>query len=243
MLCCTVSPQTSGNRNEFNEPVPGLSKAFGIHPGITIEAQSGNYHIRGALNNIPYTDTMEVATNGTGGTTVIGVIGVKTQFTPNNRAEVVGRFKKGPPAVVRHTYGKGNTVYIGGCPAIAYGKEARFVPMELAEKWPDSPRMLINELAGGVPRLAELSHPVVETGVYDAPTGTVLVLANFTYQNIANLKIRLGLPRACKSVRSLQHGSLGFRIEKQKATKNGSDYPFVVALETRLGLNDIILFE
>ena len=34
----------------------------------------------------------------------------------------------------------------------------------------------------GVVRLVELSHPVVEAAVYDAPAGTALILANFTYR-------------------------------------------------------------
>ena len=50
---------------------------------------------------------------------------------------------------------------------IAYIKEAKFVPAELKEKWPLSGRRLINSMARrGAARLVELSHPVVEAGVY-----------------------------------------------------------------------------
>ena len=54
---------------------------------------------------------------------------------------------------------------------------------------PEPHRRLINGVARGrgVARLVELSSPVVEAGVYDAGAGTALVLANFTYQPVAEL--------------------------------------------------------
>jgi len=69
------------------------------------------------------------------------------------------------------------------------------------------------------------------------------VLANFTYQPIPKLQVRLGLPRPCKSVLSLEKGSLAFKIEKPDAAGGRPEYPVVAVFETSLGLNDIILFE
>jgi hypothetical protein len=102
---------------------------------------------------------------------------------------------------------------------------------------------LINDMARSVPRLVELSEPVVESGVYDAPQGTALVLANFTYQHIPKLKVRLGLPRPCKRVQSLEHGSLPFKIEQTGASGSQKEYPVIAVFETSLDLNDVILFE
>lgn len=53
---------------------------------------------------------------------------------------MTGRFKDGQPAVLRNGYGKGQTLYIAPVRQSPYGKEARFVPLELAEKWPEGPR-------------------------------------------------------------------------------------------------------
>jgi hypothetical protein len=39
------------------------------------------------------------------------------------------------------------------------------------------------------------SHPVVEAGLYDAPTGTALVLANFSYRPIEALAVRVPIAR------------------------------------------------
>jgi hypothetical protein len=128
---------------------------------------------------------------------------------------------------------------VGTCPAIAYIKNARFVPAELKEHWPEAHRGLITGAAdrSGVRRLAELSHPVVEAGVYDAPTGTALVLANFTYQPIDALQVRLPLPRKPQRLQSVEHGPIEFTVEPP----SGRNEACVVKFSVPLGLTDIVL--
>ncbi|NQT86882.1 hypothetical protein HQ560_08970, partial [bacterium] len=201
----------------------GLSRVFGIEPKVKVTVQKGRYHIRGALNGMKYID-MIGATQG--------VLGVQVSLVPAG-GQVTARFSNGAPAVVAHSLGKGKSIYTGACPAIAYAKEAKFVPRELKEKWPAAQRGFINGLARQtVPRLVESSHPVVEAGVYDSERGTAVILANFTYEPIEDLEITLRLPKAVKSVRSVEKGPLRFSVSDGKVT---------TSLE--LGLNDIILFE
>jgi hypothetical protein len=164
---------------------------------------------------------------------------------------VAGRFTDRSPAAVSHDYGQGKAFYIGACPAIAYIKEAKFVAGELTEKWPRSERRLINALAcrRGVLRLVELSHPVVEAGVYDAPQGTALVLANFTYQPIEKLKVRLFVSRPVKTVASFEQGNLGFSSEIPAGVPlarrqcHPPGYPHAVTFSLDLGLNDVVVLE
>ncbi len=179
----------AGSRNEFNEPVEGLAKVFGIAGRITTTLQPGRYHIRGALNDLPYLDRISA---GTDRQIELGAIGAKVAIQPT-AGQVVGKFQDGSPAIIEHPFGQGRATYVAACPAIAYVKEAKFVPDALREKWPAEIRRQINRTAeqGGAERLVELSHAVVEAGVYDAPTGTALVLGNFTYEPIPALKIRL----------------------------------------------------
>jgi len=153
---------------------------------------------------------------------------------------VVAKFQDGTAAVVQNKFGQGRATYVAACPAIAYVKEANFVPDALREKWPAEIRRRINQAAEqrGAKRLVELSHGVVEAGVYDAPAGTALVLANFTYEPIPALKIRLPVPRPIKQVRSLERGPLPFSVEEVAGTGDR-----VVACELSLGLTDIVLFE
>jgi hypothetical protein len=88
--------------------------------------------------------------------------------------------------------------------------------------------------------LADLSHAVVECGVYDAPQGTALVLANFTYEPIEQLTVRLPLPRPVKAVRSVEHGPLKFTIEKRP---DHPGYPFLATFKLPLRLSDVVLLQ
>ena len=236
----------AGSRNEFNEPAAGLSPIFGIRPEVRAAAQPGRYGVRGALNDIAYVDQVRPDRGATGSRLVdFGVIGAKVAFVSAG-GTVVGTFKDGSPAAVENTFGKGRAVYVGACPAIAYAKEAKFVPDRLAEKWPAPLRGFITSLARqrGVARLVRLSHPVVEAGVYDAPAGTALVLANFTYEPIPGLRVVIPIGRPVKSVRSIEKGPLKFTVSARPGTAE-SPGPFdrEVAFRLDLGLTDIVLVE
>jgi len=172
-----------------------------------------------------------------------GTVGCKVAVTPAG-ATVVGKFQDGSPAVLTHSFGRGRTVYVAGTPGVASVKDARFVPRELKEVWPAAQRQLITGLArsAGAPRVVELSHPVVEAGVYDAPTGTALVLANFTYQPIKELRVRLPVTKLPKTVRSVTLGELKFS-PIAKGSSIAKQLTKVIEFVLPLGLNDIVLLE
>jgi hypothetical protein len=117
--------------------------------------------------------------------------------------------------------------------------------MELKERYPLAQRRILTGLAGarGVPRLAELSHPVVEAGAYDAPAGTALVLANFTYRPIEALTVRLPMPKPVRVVRSVERGPLPFIVEQASTALQMHGYNSLAVFTIHLGLNDIILLE
>ena len=221
----------AGSRNEFGEPVEGLADVFGIRPHAKTTVQPGRYGVRGALNGMPYLD--EVRPRDDGGA-AFGAIGVKTRFEPQ-AARVTGTFRDGAPALAENAFGKGRAVYVGTCPGISYAKDARFVPGQLAEKWPEAQRAFIADVARRrkVPRLVELSHPVVEAGAYDAEGGTALILANFTYRPIRGLGVTVRVARPVKRVRSVEKGALEFRAPT----------PNEVAFKVDLGLSDVVLIE
>jgi hypothetical protein len=232
----------AGSRDELNEPTGPLAAVFGIRPQVIAAAQPGRYEIRGALNGMQYVDRVRVEkgdATGPGGT--FGVLGTKVSFAPTTAA-VIGTFADGSPAVATNRLGKGRAVYVGACPGISYIKDARFVPRELKERWPAAQRGFINALAQrrGVRHAVELSCPVVEAGVYDADKATALVLANFTYEPIEKLRVRLGVAGPIRSVRSVERGPLEFAVEKPQA---GSGQPAAVTFTMPLGLNDIVLVE
>ncbi len=230
----------AGSRDEFDAQASGLAVVLGIRPQPQVTVQPGEYHVRGALNGIQYLDQVQLASGEQG----FGAIGVKVAFKPRS-AQVVGTFADGSPAVTVNRYGRGTATYVGTCPAISYAKDAHFVPAELKEKWPAAQRAFINApaRASGAMRLVELSQPVVEAGVYDAPGGTALVLANFTYEPIAGLQIRLPVRQAVTQVRSVTKGPLEFTIEPLGPQATPAGYRAFVRCTLDLGLSDIVLFE
>jgi hypothetical protein len=84
---------------------------------------------------------------------------------------------------------------------------------------------------------------VVEAGIYDAPAGTALVLANFTYRPIETLTVRVPLAKPVKVVRSVEQGSLRFAEEQPSPALRLQGYRSVAAFTTRLELNDVFLLE
>lgn len=231
----------AGSRNEFNEEVPGLSHVFGIAPKLTVQTQDAEYRVRGRLNGLNHLDRIRCAAGPGVDAVEFGTVGCKVAVTAAG-ATVTGKFQDGSPAVLTHRFGRGQTVYVAGTPGVASVKDARFVPRELKEVWPEAQRQLITGLArsAAVPRVVELSHAVVEAGVYDAPAGTALVVANFTYQPIQELRVRLSVAKLPKSVRSVTHGPVKFAA----GAKSGlTTTPQTIEFTLPLGLNDIVLVE
>lgn len=238
-----VGTCAAGSRNEFGEAATELAKVFGIESNLNVERQPGEYRTRGKLNDIPVLDTMRYGPN------VLEFVGLKVNAKAAG-AVVKGTFAKdGAAAVFENEWGKGRAVMFCGTPTIGYIKEAKFVPDKLAEKWPEAFRKTLGQLAheANAPRLVELSHGVVEAGIYDAPRGSALILANFTYAPIKELRVSVPMRgdaelRKSLAVKSLAHGPLQF--EWTPLQRNASDgFEWAVALKLKLETDDLILFE
>src|SRR5262249_22016093 len=147
----------------------------------------------------------------------------------------------GKPAVVENHFGKGRTVYFACTPGISYVKDAHFVATALAEKWPKERRQMLTHFASeaDAPPLVRLSEPIVEAGVYEAPTGTVLVLANFTYKPIAVLKVELATRSEVQAVRSLEHGALKFDMVPALSAWRDQGFKYIQRFELPLGDDDL----
>ncbi|MCL4201813.1 MAG: hypothetical protein KJ000_04920 [Pirellulaceae bacterium] len=256
-----VATAAAGSRDEFNEPSDELAATFGIGRHVETLVQPGRYHIRGALNGMAYLDQIQPVDGPVPPTAAdansrqesdapaprpwaLGTLGVRVAFAPTT-SRVLATFRDGSPAVVENRAGKGRAVYVGACPALAYIKEANFVPDALQEKWPEDLRAQINAAVRqrGVERLAELSHAVVETGVYETESGTALVLANFTYQPIDELQVCLPVSHPLNSVRSVERGELRFQMETSDTVPGSERRGGRVRFTMSLGLTDIVLME
>ncbi len=239
----------AGTRNQFNEQVSGLTEVFGIKPYPEVTVQKGRWHIRGALNEITYIDTITVVPFLEKHSLIkskiiashfplkeLGTIGVKVYFKTSTGI-AHGIFSDGNPSVITNKYGRGTAEFIASCPAIAYGKEAGFVPDDLKEKWnPEIRRWVIGNIIKKAEKLVEISHPVVEAGVYDSNYGTALILANFTYEPIENLKIGIDVQKKPARVFSFEKGEIKFNSTMVNRLHR-------VNFSLPLGINDIVLIE
>jgi hypothetical protein len=228
-----------GSRNEFGEPTAGLAETFGIEPPVTADCQKGEYRVRGKLNDIPARDNFEIDHGA------IGVVGVRAAVQ-SKRGETRARFKSdGKPAIVENRIGKGRAIYFALTPGIGYVKDAKFVSDSLAEHWPANERRLITQFAqeAGAARLVKLSEPVVEAGIFEAPTGCALVFANFTYKPVDSLQVEVPTPREVKSVRSLSEGELKFTTMAAPPNWQEDGFQYVQKFDLRLGDDDLIVLE
>jgi hypothetical protein len=232
----------AASRNEFDEDHGGLADVFGTTPQMEVKVQPGRFDVRGGLNGLPWLD--QVGPQNHSGQSTFGALGVKVRMKPSS-GTVTSTFADGTPAVITNRFGKGAGLCVATCPALSYAKDAHFVAAELKEKWPVAQRTFINSIARAsrAPRLVELSHPIVEAGVFEVPRGAALVLANFTYESIQQLTIRLPVKSTPQRVRSLEKGPLKFTTEPASRELRKLGYTKVARCEVPLGLNDIVLFE
>ena len=234
-----VATCAAGSRNEFGEQAAELAKVFGIAPEPAADCQPGDYRTRGLLNQIKPRDRVKLAG------AEFGVIGVKAAMHLRG-ASVKGTFvSDGAPALLEHRFGKGRALYFAATPGISYIKEAKFVAKALAEKWPAEYRRALTQFAAeaGAAPLVTLSQAVIEAGLYDAPTGTALILANFTYKPIASLEVQLPTRAAVTSVKSLAQGAIAFKTEPAPSPWKEEGYQHLLRFALPLGEDDIVILE
>ncbi|HEY0456605.1 MAG TPA: hypothetical protein VGE41_09540 [Verrucomicrobiae bacterium] len=230
----------AGSRNEFNEEQVGLSDVFGLKKQIKVQVQPGRFDLRAALNDLAWLDQIAFSGKEEG----FGALGIMAEVKPSS-AKALAFYSDNSPAILTNHFGKGVAIYATTCPALSYAKDAHFVPAELKEKWPAAQRHFINSVAqnSSAPKLVELSHPVVEAGVYESSSGCALILANFTYEKIPHLSIRLPVKTAPAHVLSIEAGALPFSIENAPNNVSKLGYKSVLKCQLPLGLNDVLILE
>jgi hypothetical protein len=232
-----VGTCASGSRNEFGEPAAGLADVFGIKEQVKADCQFGEYRERGRLNDIAYRDRIKLDDGE------VGVIGVKATVDAGAAKPLARFISDGRPALLENHFGNGRAIYFAATPGITYIKDAKFVPDALAENWPANERELITRFVrdSRAAPLVQLSEPVVEAGIFDAPDGSALVLANFTYTPISMLKIEVPSRHVVREVESLSHGKLKFAMTPATGAWREDGYSRVISFEVPLDIDDLII--
>ena len=234
-----VSTCAAGSRNEYGEPSAVLAGVFGIAPSLTADCQPGEYRERAKLNDIAYRDKIKL-TDGD-----LGIIGVKAVIEPAGAKVKAAFASDGKPAVAENHFGKGRAVYFAATPGISYIRDAHFIADALAERWPESYRRAITRYAkeSVAAPLVKLSESVVEAGIYEAPKGVALVLANFTYRPIKSLSVEVPTRNEVAAVKSLEHGPLKFETIPAGAPWREEGFRYVHKFAMPLGDDDLIVLE
>ncbi|MGI8470492.1 MAG: hypothetical protein ACR2N3_18795 [Pyrinomonadaceae bacterium] len=158
------------------------------------------------------------------------VIGARSEMRPN--AQQFAAFADGKTAGEIVPHGKGQIIAVGFLPMLAYGQLADFKPETLAEKWKPESREIIQIAldAGKISPVAKADVPVVETDFLRGASGSVVVLANYTYQPIDDLTIEIKTSETFK--RAVSTEGIPIKMEQTKGT---------LRLELPLKWTDMIL--
>lgn len=187
----------AATRDEFYESYapPFASAVWADHPAEHLNAESHEYNERVDLPTLHPLTTAQIQLTGQGDAPfALPVLGCRLPL----RADLphsLARFADGSPAGAVVDRGRGKVIAFGFLPMLAYAQRAGFRPTTLEEHWPEPPRRLIQFAldAGRVTPIAQCDHPVVETSLLTGPRGSVLLLANYTYQPIPSLVVDLKL--------------------------------------------------
>ncbi|MHB9106908.1 MAG: hypothetical protein ACYDCO_07620 [Armatimonadota bacterium] len=198
----------AATRDEYYEPyVPAFARVVwpddavqqfknDTSPEKRYNGAGGEYHTYNERTDLPTIKPIGTVNVNAGGQRFdLPVIGARLNLRPGV-AKSFATFDDGKPAGAVVSYGHGQVIGLGFMPMLAYGHLAGFKPITLEEKWPAQPRELVKLAlsAAKIDPVAGASVPVVETSLLTGPNGSVLVLANYTYQAVQSLTVDVKVP-------------------------------------------------
>lgn len=224
----------AATRDEFYTPYlsPFAAKVWPENAANVMEKQQGNrYNERRDLPTIEPMDQVLVAGDAQG--VRVPVVGYKLPAQTDVAVKSASFAAGGNGAAMAFVkYGKGQIHAVGFMPGLAYGQTAGFAPTTLEEKWNSDIRdVIVSPLKNNlVPQGIQSSIDVVQADLLTGPNGSVVVLANFTYEPIDALTLDVTLTHPVSKAVSTE----GVAVKLTK-TDGG------VRLELPLTLTDMII--
>lgn len=193
----------AATRDEFYQPFlpPFAAGVWPADAAARLKIESHTYNERTDLPTLRPLTTARVHLPGAQELFELPVLGGMLSLKAKG-IEPIARFADSSLAGAMVNHSQGKVIALGFLPMLAYGQGAGFKPTTLEEKWPEPPRRLIQFVldAAHVTPIAQCDRPVVETSLLSGRAGSVLLLANYTYQPVKSLVIDLRLDQ------SISHG-------------------------------------
>lgn len=208
----------AATRDEFYTPfVPAFAKTVWPADAAAqfVKEQGHSYNERRDLPEIKPLATAKVTADGK--TFDMKVIGCRLNLKDGLPANaLLARYDDGKPAGASVQYDRGRVIAVGFLPGLGYSPFKRG-QTTLDEVWQPEPRELfrlpLQALKGQ--QAVTLSVPVVEGSLLTGKQGSALVLVNYTYQPITELKVTL--TPACKFTTATSTEGVPVRVKQTAA--------------------------
>jgi hypothetical protein len=201
----------AGLKDEYDEPLPTLREVFGVRD-VSVAKPKMGYRERYDLPGAKPADTALFAATAPFAAAEVPVIGYRETIFPST-ATVAAAFRNHEPAALVHAFGEGRCLRFGFLPAIAYAKDGKHSASKVTVGYVGHERDVVTAGARWtkVVRSVVCSMACVEANLLSSSHGRVVLLANWTMQPIASLKVGVRLNGAVQSVESIKRGRLPFR--------------------------------
>jgi hypothetical protein len=208
----------AATHDEYNQPLDSLDAVLGVQ-GRTINKIDADYSPKGGLRALQPLAQVKMDETAGFGTAIWNAYGSRATFQLMGGA-VLGRFEDGAPAVVRHRYGQGSTLYFATMPGLAYSRGATEISGAPTIDYPSDIAPLITGLPtwAKVNKPATTSLPFVEAAVLQSQRGTSVTLLNWSGKPVKELTVSINDVPGLKSVRSARLGKLGYRKQGGRIT-------------------------
>lgn len=191
----------AGMFDEYHRPNSVLRSLMGVDAPRLIAPDKVQVHL--IKQDLPFVPAIETASWGDARLPAFGAI---TRVAAHPDAVVEATFSDGSPAVVTRKAGQGETRYCAFLPGLTYFRPA--IPQRpldrgarddsmgqlLPREFEQAAGRLIGSLAQNLPRPVRCSQPLVEANFLRSPSGSVIVLINWSGKPISGLRVSIHTP-------------------------------------------------
>jgi hypothetical protein len=198
----------AGQFDEYNQPNKSLRELLGVDQTELVKPDAEQVHfIKQDLRFVKPLGEVTLADPAA----KFPVFGAVSKFKPAADAKINGTFAGGAPAVTVRQAGQGEAVYCGFLPGLSYFHPA--TPLQPLDRGSSDDAMahflptafdwnvgnLVGAPAAGTARPIVASEKLIECSVIESPTGTAIMVVNWSGKPIRGLTLTATIPVPAKA--------------------------------------------